>query len=189
MATQDVACQARIRECIPAPRAAKISRMTTSPTSLAARVRGWLLALACCGFSVLAQAQVLPTKFDPSRDAASDVRTAVDKARAQRKQVLVDVGGEWCIWCHILDRFIASHAPVKRLLEDNYVVVKVNWSPQNRNETLLSQWPRIKGYPHLFVLDDKGQLVHSQDTSELEAGRDYDEGKVLAFLRGHSRSK
>jgi thiol:disulfide interchange protein len=163
--------------------------MTFAPTFLAARTRRSLLALACCGVTVLAQAQAEPAKFDPSRDAAADVRAAVGQARAQGKNVLVDVGGEWCIWCHILDKFIASHAPVKRLLDDNYVVVKVNWSPQNRNEAVLSQWPKIKGYPHLFVLDDKGQLLHSQDTSQLEAGRDYDEGKVLAFLRQHSRAK
>src|SRR6476661_78253 len=163
--------------------------MTLHPSFTVARLRGWLLALACCSLAALAQAQALPAKFDPTRDAAADVRAAVAQARAQRKQVLVDVGGEWCIWCHILDKVIASHAPVQRLLEDNYVVVTVNWSPQNRNEALLSQWPKIKGYPHLFVLDGKGQLVHSQDTSELEAGRDYDEGKVLAFLREHSRRK
>ena len=59
----------------------------------------------------------------------------------------------------------------------------VNWSPQNRNESLLSRWPRIKGYPHLFVLDGDGKLVHSQDTSQLEAGADYDKDKLLAFLR------
>jgi thiol:disulfide interchange protein len=163
--------------------------MTVLHTALAASARRTFLFLACCGFPVLAQAQAVPVKFDPSRDAAADVKAAVDEARAQRKQVLVDVGGEWCIWCHILDKFIASHAPVKRLLDDNYVVVKVNWSPQNRNEAVLSQWPKIKGYPHLFVLDDRGQLLHSQDTSELEAGKDYDEGKVLAFLREHSRAK
>jgi thiol:disulfide interchange protein len=161
--------------------------MTLHPDSLA-RVRGWLLALACC-LPLLTQAQSLPKAFDPSRDAASDVRTAVGMARAQHKQVLVDVGGEWCIWCHMLDKFIASHPPVKQLLDDNYVVVKVNWSPQNRNEAVLSQWPKVKGYPHLFVLDDKGQLLHSQDTSVLEAGKGYDEGKVLAFLREHSRAK
>src|SRR4051812_14680601 len=120
--------------------------MTFHSTSLAARTRGWLLALACCGFTAAAQAQGAPApKFDPTRDAASDVRAAIDKARAQRKQVLVDVGGEWCIWCHILDRFIASHPPVQRLVDEAYVVVKVNWSPQNRNEAVLSQWPKIKG--------------------------------------------
>ena len=166
--------------------------MTQPLSSVASSTRAWLLALACCGAAVLAQAQVQlhaqPAKFDPARNAAADVKAATQAARAQHKQVLVDVGGEWCIWCHILDKFIASHEPVKRLVDENYVVVKVNFSPQNRNEAVLSQWPKVKGYPHLFVLDDQGRLVHSQDTSELEAGKDYDEAKVIAFLRQHRRA-
>lgn len=161
----------------------------TSTHPQAALVRRWLFALACCAFAGLAQAQALPAKFDPARDAAADVRTAVAQARAQGKQVLVDVGGEWCIWCHILDKFIATHAPVKQLVDRHYVVVKVNFSPQNRNEAVLSQWPKVKGYPHLFVLDGSGKLVHSQDTSELEAGKDYDEAKVIAFLQQHKAAK
>ncbi len=130
-------------------------------------------------------AQDLPTRFDPARDAAADVATAATAARAQRKRVLVDVGGEWCPWCHILDRFVAANADVKKLVDDNYVWVKVNWSPQNRNEALLSRWPKVQGYPHLFVLDDAARLLHSQGTGELEAGQDYDKQKVLAFLRQH----
>lgn len=134
-----------------------------------------------------ALAQNLPAKFDPARDAAADVATATAAAKAQRKRVLVDVGGEWCPWCHILDRFVAANADVKKLVDDNYVWVKVNWSPQNKNEALLSRWPKVKGYPHLFVLDGDGALVHSQDTGALEAGKDYDKDKVLAFLRQHRR--
>ena len=134
-----------------------------------------------------ALAQPLPAKFDPARDAAADVATAAAMAKAQRKRVLVDVGGEWCPWCHILDRFVAGNADVKKLVDDNYVWVKVNWSPQNKNEALLSRWPKVKGYPHLFVLDADGALLHSQDTDALEAGDSYDKGKMMAFLRQHRR--
>ena len=124
----------------------------------------------------------LPAKFDPARDAAADVASATATAKAQRKRVLVDVGGEWCPWCHILDRFIAANADVKKLVDDHYVWVKVNWSPQNKNEALLSRWPKIKGYPHIFVLDGDGRLLHSQNTDALEADKDYDKDKMLAFL-------
>jgi thiol:disulfide interchange protein len=145
--------------------------------------RPLLVAVAFAFLSLAALAQALPARFDPSRDAATDVAIATAAAKAQHKRVMVDVGGEWCPWCHILDRFVAAHADVQQLVEANYIWVKVNWSPQNRNETLLSRWPRVKGYPHLFVLDGDGQLVRSQDTSQLEAGADYDKDKLLAFLR------
>jgi thiol:disulfide interchange protein len=125
----------------------------------------------------------LPRKFDPHRDATADVAAAVALAAAQGKRVMVDVGGEWCSWCHLLDGFIASNDDVRQLVADHYVWVKVNYSPDNKNEQLLSRWPKVKGYPHLFVLDASGALVHSQDTSLLEAGHGYDKAKVIAFLR------
>ena len=131
----------------------------------------------------------LPERFDPNRDAAADLQHALALAQAQRKLVLLDVGGEWCAWCHILDRFIAAHPEVLRTLQDHYVVVKVNWSPQNRNEQLLSRWPRPSGYPHFYVLDGNGQLLASQPTGELEGRRDYDEQKMLAFLRRHAPAR
>lgn len=145
-----------------------------------------LLTLLVALFTVLAPvraAQELPEKFDPARDAAADVATAVAMARAQGKRVLVDVGGEWCSWCRLLDHFVATNDDVRKLRDDHYVWVKVNWSPQNRNEALLSRWPKIKGYPHFFVLDGKGRMIHSQNTGLLEAGEGYDKKKMLAFLR------
>lgn len=137
-----------------------------------------VLLLLCA----VARAQELPAKFEPGRDAAKDVATAVAMAKAQGKRVIVDVGGEWCSWCHIMDRYIAANADVKALVESHYVWVKVNYSKENRNEALLSRWPKIKGYPHLFVLDQRGKLLHSQDTGALEAGKSYDKSKFVAFL-------
>ncbi len=139
-----------------------------------------LLALAFAASSV---AQSLPAKFDPARDAVADVAAAAAQAKAQGKRVLVDVGGEWCSWCHILDRFIGANADVRTLRDNGYVWVKVNWSKENKNEALLSRWPKIVGYPHLFVLDGDGKLLHSQDTGALETGKDYDHAKFIAFLK------
>jgi hypothetical protein len=65
------------------------------------------LLLACATALLLLPAwgfHALPEKFEPARDAAADVQQALGLAQAQRKLVLVDVGGEWCAWCHIFDR-------------------------------------------------------------------------------------
>ncbi len=79
-----------------------------------------------------------------------------------------------------------SNDDVRAARDAAYVMVKVNWSPENKNTALLSQWPKISGYPHFFVLDSSGRLVVSQDTGELEAGKSYDRDKMLAFLRKHT---
>ena len=150
-----------------------------------------LLALALSLFVLAsaASAAELPAKFDPSRDAAADVAYAVSLAKRGGKRVIVDVGGEWCSWCHIMDRFIASNADVRSLIDANYIWVKVNFSKENRNESLLARWPKIEGYPHLFFLDANGALLHSQDTSLLESGKGYDRQRFLAMLRRFAPAK
>jgi thiol:disulfide interchange protein len=143
----------------------------------------FVVAGAMLAFTVAGAAQSLPAQFDPARDAAADVATAAAQAKAQGKRVLVDVGGEWCPWCHILDRFVEANADVRALRDAGYVWVKVNWSKENKNEALLSRWPKVQGYPHLFVLDGDGRLLHSQQTDSLEKGKDYDHAKFVAFLK------
>jgi thioredoxin-related protein len=147
------------------------------------RDRARLIAIALLGFAIAAAAAELPARFDPSRDAAADVAEAIALANAQGKHVIVDVGGEWCSWCHILDRFIAGNPDVRSLIDAKYIWVKVNFSKENRNEALLARWPKVAGYPHLFVLDANGRLLHSQDTGRLESGNGYDRRKFLAMLR------
>lgn len=140
------------------------------------------LFLAAC-FASSVTAQQSSAKFDPARDPAKDVAAAAATAKAQGKRVIVDVGGEWCSWCHILDRFVDDNADIRAQIDKGYVWVKVNWSKENKNEAFLGQFPKIKGYPHLFVLDANGKLLHSQDTDVLESGKGYDKAKVADFLR------
>jgi thiol:disulfide interchange protein len=121
-------------------------------------------------------------KFDPARDTGRDLETALQMARETNRRVLVEIGGEWCTWCHIMDRFFAAHPDLQRVRDANFVWLKVNFSKENPNETLLARWPKVAGYPHLFVLDMDGQVLHSQDTSLLEAGKDYDPAAFRAFL-------
>lgn len=151
-------------------------------SSIAMPLRVAVLVVAMSSVAV-AQAQTRHDKFDPGRDAAKDVASAIALAKEQGKRVMVDVGGEWCPWCHIMDRFIDANADVTSLVDARYVWVKVNYSKENKNEALLSRWPKVAGYPHLFVLDADGKLLRSQDTSALEAGKSYDKAKFVAFLQ------
>ncbi len=123
------------------------------------------------------------TAFDPSRDAGNDVREAVREAARTGRFVLIDVGGNWCSWCRKLDDFFEKNPDVDSLLHTNFVLVKVNFSEENRNESFLSHYPKVAGYPHFFVLDGRGTLLHSQNTGKLESGDHHDRGLVTAFLK------
>ncbi len=121
--------------------------------------------------------------FDPARDAAADIKAGLKQATKEKKRVLLDVGGNWCSWCHKLDDLFKGNQEIGGFLKSKYVVVKVNWSPENKNEAVLSKYPKIEGFPHLFVLDAKGKLLHSQDTGLLETGPAHDPVKVMDFLK------
>jgi len=133
-------------------------------------------------FSLLAQTEDSLPKFDPARNPNDDLKAAVELAKNTDKRIVLDVGGEWCIWCHRIDAFIHSTKEIKSLLEENYIVLKINVSKENKNEKFLSQFPKVEGYPHFFVLDKDGKLLHSQNTGELEKDKDYDKDKFIAFL-------
>jgi hypothetical protein len=120
--------------------------------------------------------------YDPGADPERDLRAAVREAGASGRRILVEVGGEWCSWCHILDRFVKEHDEIQGLWNEHFVTVKVHYDDEQPNEAFLSRYPRIEGYPHIFVLDRDGTLLHSQDTAELESGKTYSPGKMRAFL-------
>ena len=51
---------------------------------------------------------------------------AFDKAQRENKPVLLDVGAVWCHWCHVMDRESYENPEIARLINDNYVAVKVD---------------------------------------------------------------
>ena len=123
-----------------------------------------------------------PLKFEPGRDAAKDLERAIAEATGTGRRIMLDVGGEWCRWCHILDGFIEEHPELTAAISRDYVWLKINMSPENENAAFLSKYPDIPGYPHLFVLEKDGTLLHSQDTVELEEGKSYNLDRLRAFL-------
>lgn len=107
-------------------------------------------------------------KFDPKRIPASDLKIALAKAQKENKNVVLDLGGEWCVWCIKMDNFIEANKNLKSFRNKNFVWVKVNVSEENENKQFLSAYPAASGYPHLYVLDKNGTLLKSKDTAELE---------------------
>lgn len=136
------------------------------------------------GRTAAAPAPYVPVlKYDPARNADRDIREGVAEATRTGKRVLLEVGGDWCIWCHHMDDFFDQHPELLALREQNFVMVKINFSDENKNEAVLSRYPKVAGYPHIFVLDADGKLLHSEDTGQLEQGKSYNLDKFMAFLK------
>jgi len=121
--------------------------------------------------------------FDSARDAAADIQRALVEARRTGKRILIDVGGEWCSYCHSLDQLFQQHPDLLKLREENFITVPVYYGDEKKNEQALSPYSKLLGIPHFFVLDQDGKLLHSQHVAELQADGNYSPDKMKAFLK------
>ncbi|MCB9910258.1 MAG: thioredoxin family protein [Planctomycetes bacterium] len=127
--------------------------------------------------------------YDEARDASADLRATIARAQIEHKRILLQVGGDWCHWCKQMSHFLETNPAVRAAVEDNFVLMKVTWTMEHKNEAFLSQYPQVEAFPHLFVLESDGTFLHSQGTSELEQGDGYNEAVYLKFLRAWAPSK
>jgi thiol:disulfide interchange protein len=123
-----------------------------------------------------------PHNYDPAHDPEKDLAAAGAEAKNSNRYIFAVVGGEWCSWCHIMDDFFREHANLAALRDKNYVLMKINMSQENPNRAFLARYPKISGYPHIFILDADGKLIQSQATSTLEDGRSYNLKRFEKFL-------
>jgi thiol:disulfide interchange protein len=63
-----------------------------------------------------------PTKFE--RNSLDDLSAAREEAKRTKRNILIEVGGEWCEWCHIMDEFYARNPKLLELRDQYYVLMK-----------------------------------------------------------------
>lgn len=122
--------------------------------------------------------------YHPELDARKQITDAVKIAKQQNKHVLLMVGGNWCRWCRMFQKFIETDATIDSLLKKDFVMEHINYSKEVPNlETLKAlDFPQRFGYPVFVVLDVDGERIHTQNSSYLEDGEGYSKERTLEFL-------
>ena len=123
--------------------------------------------------------------YNPDADASANITTAVERAQADNKHVLLQIGGNWCPWCIKLHGFMAADPQIDSLLTADYYRVMVNYSKENKNDAVMKEleYPQRFGFPVLVILNGEGERIHTQDSWFLEKDKSYDPEKVLHFLK------
>ncbi len=130
--------------------------------------------------------------YDESINPDTQIVEAVGKASSEGKYVVAQLGGNWCRWCIMFAKFVNADPEIKKLVDDNFEFIHVNYNPRNSDaspnqkatEAALKRLgnPVRFGYPVLVVLDSEGNVIHTQDSSFLESGEGYDKKKVMRFF-------
>lgn len=127
----------------------------------------------------------LPKPYHPEANASLDIKNAINQAKKEHKNVIIQAGGNWCIWCLRFNDYVQKTPELKKIVDENYVYYHLNWSPENKNEKVFASYgnPGAKyGYPVFIVLDENGNQIHTQDSGVLEDGTGYSLEKVKDFF-------
>lgn len=147
-----------------------------------------LVSILFFGIAALAQDLTKFKLYNPEANAKKEIEVVVKQAKESGKNVLVQIGGNWCIWCARFNDFVTKDKSLDSLMNVNYIVYHLNYSKENTNSDLLKkyQFPQRFGFPVFIILDGKGDLVHTQTSWYLESGKSYDKEKVTAFFNDWS---
>ena len=128
--------------------------------------------------------------YKPEEKAETEIANAVNDAKRSGKNVLIQIGGNWCIWCARFHEFVTKDSQLDSLMNANYVVYHLNYSKENYNAKLLTRYkfPQRFGFPVFLILDGEGNLLHTQNSWYLEDGKtSYEREKVKSFFNEWSK--
>ena len=125
--------------------------------------------------------------YHPEEDGDVRIEELLKQAKKERKKLLVQIGGNWCVWCLRFNNLVTKTPELKRILDKKYIYYHLNFSPENKNEKAFKKYgnPGAKfGYPAFLILDNDGNVLFTQKSEDLEEGKGYNPKKVKKFLQG-----
>ena len=145
----------------------------------------FIIMLTASSIGAKAQTKDSVQLYNPAAHARGEIKEAVRKAAKYHKNVLLQIGGNWCKWCIIFNDLVTTDPDLNKFMTDNYVVLHVNWSPENKNEAVLASlgYPQRFGYPVFVVLDDKGNRLNTISPLYVEDDNGFSKVKVMYFLK------
>jgi protein disulfide-isomerase len=151
----------------------------------------WLSALALTAVLSAASLTALPSRaatdlpYDESAVPTAQLQKALDAARQENKRVLIVFGANWCPDCRELDKDIHAGGDLTRLIDQRYVVLKVDVGhfDKNLDFTHLYGTPIGKGIPSVVVVTPKNEVVYETRAGELADARDMGNDGIYHFFK------
>lgn len=129
--------------------------------------------------------QALPKPYREEDNAEIEIQKLVKLAQKENKNIILQAGGNWCIWCLRFDNFVKTTPELKKIVDESFLYYHLNFSPKNKNEKVFAKYgnPGEKfGYPVFIILDKNGKQIHTQSSEVFEEGKGYSLEKVKTFF-------
>lgn len=148
------------------------------------------LTLALLIGNAVSSQQTTEKLYDPNADAKKNIADLMKQAAKEKKNIFIMAGGNWCSWCLEFNRFTHAETQLDSILQADYLVYHLNYSPENKNLPSFAKlgYPQRFGFPSFIILDENGNRLHTQNSAYLEQGRSYNKRKVREFLLGWKRA-
>lgn len=137
--------------------------------------------------SISEERERLVKPYNPKENAEKKLAELVQKAQAEGKNIMIQAGGNWCIWCLRFNQYVLDHPELKKFVDENYYYYHLNYSKEKKNEKLFKKFgnPGKYGFPVFVILDKNGKQIHTQSSDIFEDENDdnsYNYEKVKAFF-------
>ena len=146
----------------------------------------WLLIYSMVSVVIFSQDMTKFKLYTPGENAERKIAEAIKKAKKEKKHVLIQIGGNWCIWCARFNALVTADKKIDSIMKTDYLFYAMNHSEEDPNKKLLEKYSYTQrfGFPVFLILDGNGKLLHTQTASYLGDGKDgYDRDKVYALFR------
>ena len=113
------------------------------------------------------------TPYDENADADAAVNAAFARAKQSHKQVLIDLGGNWCPDCVILAN-VMRLPEMKSFIAGHYEVAVVDVGRFDKNLQVPARFGitrRLAGVPSVLIAEPDGTLVNAGHVSALSDAR------------------
>nr|WP_317207248.1 thioredoxin family protein [Chryseobacterium turcicum] len=127
----------------------------------------------------------MPKPYDAKADAQADINKLIAQAKKEGKNIIIQAGGNWCIWCLRFNQYVQTTPELKKIVDENYLYYHLNYSPDNKNEKVFAKYININEqqfYPFFIILDKNGNKIHVQQSDVLEQDKGYSLEKTKAFF-------
>lgn len=83
---------------------------------------------------------------------------AMLESKNQNKPIFLDAYTDWCYWCKRLDKTTFNNSKVVSILNDNFIVLKMNM--EKGEGPAISLKYNVTGYPTMLFFNSNGEVIN-----------------------------